>query len=317
MGHTATTRSAPLKVRAIASVVVSLQRIIGGVLVLAGCLKAYQLASEPFNPTWLIQTEVTALMLVAFEWTIGLWVVVGVRSRVGRCLVAALFAMLFLVSLSHAITGARSCGCFGSLKVSPWVTATFDVASAAVFVFASGATPLPIRHDFKAIVGPLFASIVAASMVWFLTATKNPTGISVSSDGTVLLEPYRWHGQRFELTNDISLPPSRVSGRWLVVIHRHGCAACEHVEETLQTSTERRRTIWLEVPSEVPLPLAHTRTTVASDSRRQLPANRTWLVQTPVAIAVHDGRVVGVTRDAEQMLIWANDAEQEVGDGTN
>lgn len=75
------------------------------------------------------------LVIVEFEGLLGVWLLAGVRPR-GMYLAALLwFCGLAAVALFQALTGAATCGCFGALHVSPWVTLAIDAAAIVSLCF--------------------------------------------------------------------------------------------------------------------------------------------------------------------------------------
>ena len=56
-----------------------------------------------------------ALILISGLWRSWIWLL----SLLG-------FTAFTLVSVMKAISGESSCGCFGTITVNPWLTATFD-----------------------------------------------------------------------------------------------------------------------------------------------------------------------------------------------
>src|SRR5690606_34396314 len=72
-----------------------------------------------------------AIPLIAFEAALALWLLVGIWPQWGRWIPAACFAVFSMAALYQAMSGATSCGCFGKVKVNPWITFGMDVLLAA------------------------------------------------------------------------------------------------------------------------------------------------------------------------------------------
>lgn len=105
--------------------------VLGLVLVAAGALKLYELAFEARD-----ESTPTLLLLVLAEAELlgGLWMAAWFDPHRTRWWGAAAFAGLALASLSQGLIGKCSCGCFGSLAISPWFTLVFDLAAVAALL---------------------------------------------------------------------------------------------------------------------------------------------------------------------------------------
>jgi hypothetical protein len=57
---------------------------------------------------------------IEMEILVGLWLLSGVAIRAAWVVAVGLFVTLAGMSLSLALDGQQSCGCFGQLRVSPW-----------------------------------------------------------------------------------------------------------------------------------------------------------------------------------------------------
>ena len=103
--------------------------VLGSVLVVASFLKGFDLLTDPLaghdflGPRWLL------IVLVGFEWGLGLWLLAGFHPRLTRWVAIACFAVFAGTTLTMALAGESSCGCFGRVRVSPWLTLSFDLAA--------------------------------------------------------------------------------------------------------------------------------------------------------------------------------------------
>lgn len=123
---------------------------LGSVLIVAGALKLYDLAFEAQD-----ESSPTLLLMVfaEFEYLGGLWMLCGFVPEQARRWSAAAFAGLALASLFQALAGKCSCGCFGSLSISPWFAFIFDLLAVAALLGSrppagseatSFASPMPL-----------------------------------------------------------------------------------------------------------------------------------------------------------------------------
>lgn len=105
--------------------------ILGLVLIVAGALKLYELAFEAQD-----ESTLTLLLMVLAEAELlgGIWLAGWFDPHRTRWWAAAAFGGLALASLSQGLAGKCSCGCFGSLSMSPWFTLVFDLAAVAALL---------------------------------------------------------------------------------------------------------------------------------------------------------------------------------------
>jgi hypothetical protein len=80
------------------------------------------------NPTGFWESYEFLLILIPLEFALGVWLVCGLfRKAAWIAGTLAYFGFIF-VTLTKVITGAESCGCFGQIHVSPWITLfTIDI----------------------------------------------------------------------------------------------------------------------------------------------------------------------------------------------
>ena len=108
-----------------------IQAFLGLVLIVAGTLKLYAFTFE-------YQEDDLATVLLAvlaeMETFGGLWLLWGNDPEQARPWVVAVFAGLWLSSLYQVLAGRCSCGCFGSMAVSPWFVLIFDTVALAVLL---------------------------------------------------------------------------------------------------------------------------------------------------------------------------------------
>ncbi len=104
---------------------------LGAVLIAAGTIKLYEFA-------FVSQDEgATTLLLAAFaeaELLGGIWLVAGFDAARTHWWALAAFSGLATAGLFQALAGKCSCGCFGSLTISPWLALVFDLAAVAALL---------------------------------------------------------------------------------------------------------------------------------------------------------------------------------------
>lgn len=108
---------------------------LGIFLLLSAGLKAHALFSVPTSDTLLFSPRLQA-GTIEVELLIGLWLLTGWQSRTARWVAIALFSIFTLTNLYLAVVGQRSCGCFGQVEVSPWLTAALDILAVSALLVA-------------------------------------------------------------------------------------------------------------------------------------------------------------------------------------
>jgi uncharacterized membrane protein YphA (DoxX/SURF4 family) len=104
---------------------------LGLVLLLAAFLKGHEILTQPVGDGWSGSVALqTAWVLV--EVSLGLFLASGLFPRAARFVGAGLFLFLSLFALRGAAAGAESCGCFGQVRMNPWLVFGSDIASAVL-----------------------------------------------------------------------------------------------------------------------------------------------------------------------------------------
>ena len=96
-------------------------RLISVLLIGAGLLKARQMFSSTPGMVGWIDTLTTL-----FNLLFGAWLLFGLVPRWSRILTLFCFLAYLHINLFGAVQGKSSCGCFGEVTISPWITATLD-----------------------------------------------------------------------------------------------------------------------------------------------------------------------------------------------
>ncbi|MCI0461710.1 MAG: DUF1573 domain-containing protein [Gemmataceae bacterium] len=114
---------------------------------------------DPVARMGLFSTPEFQVAVIQFEVFLAVWLLSGKRP-LGSWLVAlATFAGFAAVSFYQGETGQSSCGCFGRLKVSPWVAFGLDVLVLAVLVLGRP-DPEPVGEKSR---GPFAAALRPAA----------------------------------------------------------------------------------------------------------------------------------------------------------
>jgi hypothetical protein len=283
--------------------------IVGWLLVGAAVLKAAKLITDPtvalVGPlgSWFLPVQ------IGVEVGLGLVVLSGIYWRQVRWVAVLLFAGFAAYSLNQAVSGAASCGCFGSLKIHPWRTFALDVIIVAGLLFslrrwrikdeeaANAGSPSSLRRrKISAAILGASGLCIALLVRYANTRTASADDLLSATGGFVILEPKKWVGTPLPIADWIDLDLS--TGEWIVLLHRHDCPACQEAlprYEELALRATAERVVIVEVPS-------YGESMPHSDEiHARLSDRRDWFVQTPVEIRLSDGVVTSASIEFPQL----------------
>ena len=240
---------------------------------------------------------------IGVEFAIGLVVLSGLYWRTLRWFVLVLFTGFAGYSAYLALNGALSCGCFGPVHVNPWWTMGLDSAVVlGVLVSAlrecgqERNDPGAIQFANKAATCRQLVAVVMGIVI-ICTAllvryagqrTALANGLLPSVGDLVILEPEQWVGQRLPIAASVDLDLSQ--GEWLVLLHRHDCAACqEEVPRFEQRAANGERIALVEMP-----PYGESGYREVACQYGRLKEDHEWFVQTPIAIRLQAGIVTTI-----------------------
>lgn len=107
----------------------------GAFFLLVGGLKLLGWSVDPYARIGPFTSPTLQLVVVLFELLLGTWLLLG-RWHAGAWLVTiGAFCLFAGFSVYSGWIGEASCGCFGTVKVSPWWTFGFDVAAISLMVW--------------------------------------------------------------------------------------------------------------------------------------------------------------------------------------
>ena len=67
------------------------------------------------------------LLAIQSEVFVGVWLLTGRLRFLGWVGAVALFLVLSLTSITTAISGYSDCGCFGPIRINPYITTVFNL----------------------------------------------------------------------------------------------------------------------------------------------------------------------------------------------
>jgi len=210
------------------------------------------------------------------------------------------------VLVGDLLLGASSCGCFGAIKVNPWVTLVMDVT------FFLGIVFLGRREPRLAISSSLPTTRVVAVGLWsllsviaaFATSADLPAVSSegagdlsaLPADGYYLPAYEEWLGQPFRELEiaawTVGLPDDLDVGQQFVVFFRKDCEHCHELLEVFFSGALDRPTTAIAVPERDGWPTENLQPFPCAECRvAELPSGIDWFLQTPVVVRLTNGRV--------------------------
>ncbi len=182
------------------------------------------------------------LVEILLEVAVGLWLVSGRMARMAALVTICMFTVFAGVSATRGLTGHATCGCFGPVRVNPWMTLTLDAAVVLAMLWSMGGekkVPLQGRQLYSA--RSVLALLLAVGMVWlgiwgrqyWRPAFLHSSGQITGGHGLLFTTPPGWYGRQMPVTRFIHHPEVLNSGRWLVIIYYHACPVCQQAIASL------------------------------------------------------------------------------------
>ncbi len=211
------------------------------------------------------------------------------------------------VLIGDLALGASSCGCFGALEVSPWVTLVTDVTFFLVLAVLGGREPrlaltahLPTTRVVAAGALSLLSVVLAFGQPASGSGADDPAetgGITaLPHDGYYLPDYESWLGHPFrdlEIASWIvGLSADLETGQQYVLFFRKDCEHCHELLEVYFQGALQVPTTAVAVPERNGWPTENLQPFPCSECRlAELPAGIDWFLQTPVLVRLADGLV--------------------------
>jgi hypothetical protein len=234
----------------------------------------------------------------------GVWFLSGLALRHAWWVALGTFLMLSVVAMLLLVQGAGHCGCFGAVRVPPWITLTIDLSVVGCLLLARWRTGSPSSARIsagRALIVFAVATALAGPLLWraltFVPAQLDATGAIIGDAPVVVCDPPAWIGSRCPLLAHVDATTSPVDrGAWALVVVRRGCSACqEHMDTLGARFAAQAPSGWaiLDVPDGEATPL------VIPEALRSWPvarlhAQRRWALATPTTLHLRDGVVIAV-----------------------
>jgi len=310
---------------ALARVVVPLWLAIGAVLKLVD-LSPTHLPAAMIK--WCGGLGIDLMFVLRFEIAAEL-IVAGVMvllPPLARWIGVAMLTAFVPVLIGDLLLGASSCGCFGAIKVSPWVTLVTDVT------FLLGILVLGRGEPRLALTPNLPTSRVMVAGAWSLLSVAVAFGLSAPApavdgvsadvgrvdvpalpeDGYYMPQYQDWIGRQFHSLDvaawTSNLPDDIGFGLQYVIFYRKDCEHCHELMELHFSGSLEQRTTAIAVPERHGFPTENLQPFSCPECRlAELPAGIDWFLQTPVLVRLADGVVecaAEVEATAPECLVW-------------
>jgi len=294
-------------------------KILAIVLLAAAVLKGRQLLTEPVANSDIWSYRPLLILTVEFELALAIWLLAGLFRKAAWLVSLMFFSAFSAITLYKALTGADSCGCFGSVPVNPWITLfAIDLpAVMALSIFRPRLSFLPalsfpltlsflrkqesIKNLIKEFLTPL-PSAPRFAMTAFLTiailgvsapilALNEPPQITTHYE---VLKPKTWAGKELPILDHIDIAESLKKGTWLVLLYHYDCPDCvwaipmyEQMARDLEGNEDFLQIALIAVP-----PYGHAPVSENSPcTLGQLAETKEWFVTTPAVALLTDGKV--------------------------
>ncbi|MGC8541985.1 MAG: hypothetical protein ACP5QA_15350 [Phycisphaerae bacterium] len=241
------------------------------------------------------------LLEILFEIVLASALISGFARSFVIKFTAVVFCVFLTVTLYRALGGFQSCGCFGAVKVNPWITSLLDLSIIILILSYLRTRRLPGR--LLAGFG-LFAVILTAAMLatawmvyYFRPAHLTPDGKLLGGHGPITCNPPSWYGKKLPLMRFIQSATPLQTGSWLVVLYYHQCPDChaeirlieKHLIHRVKLKQRLPHVALLQIPPFGNLPEdVHTRYM----HLLRMKSARRWIPPfLPVLIGIHNGVV--------------------------
>jgi len=283
-----------------------LLKVLGILLLTGAAMKGWQLLTEPManNDIWSYRPFL--IFVIEFEIALGVWLLSGLFKKTAWLAILACFSLFSFITLYKGLSGAASCGCFGSVHVNPWITLfAVDIPavialvifrptlsflrkqeSIAVFV-QNVLAPLPSIPRFTAFFS---VGIVILAVAGCVLAFNEPAKITTSYE---VLEPETWVGKKLPVLEHIDIGEQLEKGNWLLLFYHYDCPDCaeaivnyEQIARDLAGNEDFLQIALIEVP-----PYGQLVSQTSPCTLGQLPGTKDWFVTTPAIVLLTNGIV--------------------------
>lgn len=268
-------------------------------MIVASALKVHQLITEPIISKGFWESWIFFLIQIPLEMGLGIWLVCGPFRKAGWLLGLIAYCGFIGVTLFKALTGEASCGCFGVVKVNPWITlSAIDIPIFLLLVIfrPKGENffppPWPNLYHFLAIAIPTFILLPSTEYVLITHKQEKPNVNNWISTPVIQ--------NQWPLLQDIDIKQQLQNGLWVVLMYHYDCPDCakaipeyEKMYDSLKGNQNAINFAFIEIPpygnANQQLPSQDSKVTLG-----KLSDKKKWFYQTPVVVVINDGQVLKV-----------------------
>ncbi|NOZ77711.1 MAG: hypothetical protein GXP48_00755 [Acidobacteria bacterium] len=299
------------------------------IVVTRGVVPAWILTGALFK---LIENSPASLPAVVVKWLGGLGINLGFAlhaavaaelmavgiiwlvPRLARLAALAMLGLFMPVLIGDVVTGAASCGCFGSVRVHPLITLLVD-GTLFVAVLVAGrraeslrwSSQLPSRQVVAALVWTIAAFIVAFGYPFHGAAVpaSGAKGTPAAAQGSTsrnappsyYLPHYAsWVGRPWDQVDLATWIRPRIqvkkTGVQYIILYRKDCEHCHHLLQRYFSGALSAPTTVVAIPDKKGFPTQGVLPMPCTEcSRAELPSGCDWFFSTPVMIRLRNGIV--------------------------
>lgn len=292
--------------------------VTGLVLIVAAGLKIQQLLTEPIISKGFWESWEFFLIQIPLELGLGIWLVCGLFRKAAWMLAVLAFALFIAVTLHKVYIHAESCGCFGRIKVNPWITlSAIDIPLFLMLVIfhPKGSKLLPppwpkAAHFF----GVAIPTFVAFGIIMPVLVFNKPLD---KTDKYEVVRPSEWispaqNHKEWSMLKHIDIADSLRKNLVIVVLYSTECDTChkaiplyDQMGRDMAGNEDAIRLAFIEIP-----PYAKDVEDIVPVGtpclRGRLDSSKKWYIQTPLVVVLQDGVLVkfweGQTPQLDEML---------------
>ena len=282
-------------------------KILGILLLIAAVLKGRQLLIEPVANSDIWSYRPLLILMIEFELALAIWLLSGLFKKAAWLAGLMCFSAFSAVTLYKAVTGAESCGCFGSVHVNPWITLfAIDLpAVIALIIFRPVCHPERSEGSQFKILNSLFDIrysprhfVTTAGIALLVLGTSAPI-LALNEPPQVtthyeVLEPETWVGKELPILKHIDIAESLKKGTWLVLLYHYDCPDCawaipmyEQMARELEGNEDFLQIALIAVPPYGRGPVSEN----CPCTLGRLAEAKEWFVTTPAVALLNDGKV--------------------------
>jgi hypothetical protein len=278
--------------------------VTGLVLIIASVLKIHQLLTEPIISKGFWESWLFFVIQIPLELGLGIWLVCGLFRKAAWMIAVLAFGLFIAVTLQKGLIGAESCGCFGRVKVNPWITLlAIDIPLFLGLVIFRPLRlkllppPWPSALHFFGVAIPTF---IAFSIIMPLLVFNKPPD---KTDKYEVIKPADWIAdarahKEWSMFKYIDIAGSLKSNIVIAVLFDTECETCheaiplyDRMARDMVGNEDAIRFAFIEIP-----PYASEKDDIVpADTpclQGRLDSSKKWYVQTPLVVVVRDGFVV-------------------------